>query len=106
MIMKEIFIPTGHKFRLSRQAAQLSFIIAAAFLLLAGCGGAPHLDDEFGMANRAAFEMQIANKDYPHAAKTPEDTSGVVAEEIMDVYTDDFGKPPQEVDVFQLGIQQ
>jgi len=81
-------------------------LIPAALLLLAGCSGAPNLDKEFGMASRESFEMQIANPDYPHAAKTPEGLSGVVAEEVMEVYTDDFSKTPETVDVFQLGIQQ
>ncbi|MCA1765483.1 MAG: hypothetical protein LC633_04430 [Desulfobulbaceae bacterium] len=82
------------------------YIIPAAFLLLAACSGAPHVDDEFGMASRQAFEMQIANKDYRHAAKIPEGMTGLVAEEVMEVYTDDFGKESLDVDVFQLGIGQ
>ncbi|MDF1577787.1 MAG: hypothetical protein RQ753_06290 [Desulfurivibrionaceae bacterium] len=110
--MKKLYIPQGHKFRLhpeghkSRRAAQLSYIIPVALLLLAGCSGAPHVDKEFGMANRQAFEMQIAYQDYRHADQTPEGMTGIVAEEIMDVYTDDFGKAPEEVDIFQLGIEQ
>jgi hypothetical protein len=82
------------------------FIIPVSLLLLAGCSSTPYLDKEFGNATRESLEMQIANKDYRHAAKTPEGMSGVVAEEVMEVYTDDFGKAPEEVDVFQLGIQQ
>jgi len=81
-------------------------LIPAALLLMAGCSGAPHLDKEFGMASRESFEMQIAHKDYPYANKTPEGMTGVVAEEVMTVYTDDFGEAPEKVDVFQLGIQQ
>lgn len=83
-----------------------SYIVPATFLLLAACSGAPHVDDEFGMASRQAFEMQIAHKDYRHAAKIPEGMTGLVAEEIMEVYTDDFGKESLDVDVFQLGIDQ
>jgi hypothetical protein len=82
------------------------FIIPLLVLLLAGCSGAPYVDSEFGTASREAFEMQIAIKDYRYADKTPEGMSGVVAEEVMDVYTEDFGKEPEEIDVFQLGIQQ
>ncbi len=82
------------------------YIIPAAFLMLAACSGAPHVDDEFGMATRQAFEMQIAHKDYRHAAKTPEGMTGLVSEEVMEVYTDDFGKESVDVNVFQLGIEQ
>jgi len=32
------FIPKGHKFRLSRQAAQLSFMLLAGFFLHLGAG--------------------------------------------------------------------
>ena len=81
-------------------------LIPAALLLLAGCSGAPLLDKEFGLDSHQAFEMQIAHKDYLYADKTPEVMDGVVAEEVMEVYTDDFGKAPEQVDVFQLGIQQ
>ncbi|MDR9501932.1 MAG: hypothetical protein RI601_09075 [Desulfurivibrionaceae bacterium] len=82
------------------------YIIPVALLMLAGCSGAPHVDDEFGMASRQAFETQIAHKDYRYAVKIPEGMTGLVAEEIMEVYTDDFGKAPEEVEIFQLGIEQ
>ena len=79
-------------------------IIPVALLLLAGCGGAPHIDKEFGQAHRQSFEMQIANPDYRYADKVTEGIAGLTAEGIMEVYTNDFDKAPVEVDVFQLGI--
>ena len=80
-------------------------VIPVTLLLLAGCSGAPHLDKEFGKASRESFDMQIAYPDYRYADKTPEGLAGLTAEGIMEVYTDDFGKPPAAVEVFQLGIQ-
>ncbi len=80
-------------------------VIPVALLMLAGCSGAPHLDKEFGKASRQSFEMQIANPDYRYADKIPAGIAGLTAEGIMEVYTDDFGEEPTEVDVFQLGIE-
>jgi hypothetical protein len=80
-------------------------VIPVALLLLAGCSGAPNLDAEFGKASRESFDMQIANPDYRYADKIPEGTSGLVAEGIMEVYTDDYGKVSTDISVYQLGIE-
>ena len=79
-------------------------VVPVVLLLLAGCSSTPYLDEEFGEASRQTFAMQIANPDGLYGDKIPEGTAGLVAEEIMEVYTDDFGKPPADVNVFQLGI--
>jgi hypothetical protein len=42
-----LFIPQGHKFRTSRQAAQLSFILA---ILLLGWGTGPSLSTNYAFA--------------------------------------------------------
>jgi hypothetical protein len=80
-----------------------------AIVLLAGCASfeeAYYVDREFGLAQQATWDKHVAYPDYRYAAKTPEATSGVTAEEIMSVYNDTFSKPPEKVDVFQLGITQ
>jgi hypothetical protein len=79
-------------------------VIPVALLLLAGCSGAPLLDKEFGKDSRQSMEMQIVNQDYRYVDQIPEGMTGLVAEEVMEVYTDDFSKAPKTVDVFQLGI--
>lgn len=81
-------------------------VMPVAFMLLVGCSGAPHLDKEFGKASHHSMEMQIANPDYRYADQTPVGLTGLIAEEIMEVHTDDFGQAPKTVDVFQLGISK
>lgn len=85
------------------------FLIVAGMALLGGCASleeAYYMDREFGMASQAAWDKQVAYPDYRYAAKVPETTEGIVAEEIMNVYTDTFGEEPEQIDVFQMGIQQ
>lgn len=84
-------------------------LIIASAALLSGCATteeAYYVDREFGMASQAAMDKQVAYTDYRYAEKTPETTEGIVAEEIMDVYTNTFGEEPENVEVFQMGIQQ
>ena len=80
-----------------------------AMVLLAGCASmeeAYYVDREFGLAQQAAWDTQVAYPDYRHVAKTPEVTEGVTAEEIMSVYNSTFAEAPKEVNVFQLGLAQ
>jgi hypothetical protein len=80
-----------------------------AMVLLAGCASleeAYYVDREFGLAQQAAWDNQVAYPDYRHVAKIPETTEGVTAEEIMNVYNETFAEAPEQVDVFQLGITQ
>ena len=74
-------------------------VMPLALGLLVGCSSTPYVDKEFGQGTRMALETQIADKTYQHAAKAPEGTPGIVAEEIMEVYTDDFGKAPKETNI-------
>lgn len=74
-------------------------VMPLALGLLVGCSSTPYVDKEFGQATRLALESQIADHSYQHAAKVPEGTAGIVAEEIMEVYTDDFGEEPTEPDL-------
>lgn len=86
----------------------LALTIAAA-ALMAGCSPfqeAYYLDREFGLASQTALDKQVAYTDYRYADKTPETTEGIIAEEIMDIYTETYAEEPEEVDVFQFGIQQ
>jgi hypothetical protein len=84
-------------------------LIIAALALLAGCASleeAYYVDREYGLASQAAFDRQVVYTDYRYAAKTPETTEGITAEEIMDVYNETFAEEPAEVDVFQLGLER
>jgi hypothetical protein len=77
--------------------------------LLAGCAAmeeAYYVDREFGLAQQAAWDSQVAYPDYRHVAKTPEVTEGITSEEIMNVYNRTFAEAPEKVDVFQFGLTQ
>lgn len=82
-------------------------IIPVAFGFLVGCSSnTPYVDKEFGEATRMAFEVQIADHTFQHADKVPDGISGLTAEKIMKVYTDDFGeeaKAQAEPTTFQTG---
>ncbi|HXV20874.1 MAG TPA: hypothetical protein VD811_07805 [Desulfuromonadales bacterium] len=81
----------------------------SAMVLLAGCASteeAYYLDREFGLAQQAAWDNQVAYPDYRHVAKTPETTEGIAAEKIMDASNKNFAEQPEIVNVFQLGITQ
>lgn len=68
-------------------------ILPVALGLLVGCtSNTPYVDKEYGEATRMAFEMQIADQTFQHADKVPEGISGLTAEKIMKVYTEDSGK--------------
>ncbi|WP_027714259.1 hypothetical protein [Desulfuromonas sp. TF] len=84
-------------------------LIVACMTLLGGCASfkeAYYLDREYGMASQAAWDKQVAYPDYRYAAKVPETTEGITAEEVMDVYNGTFGDVPEEVNIFQMGIEQ
>jgi hypothetical protein len=81
----------------------------SAFMLLAGCATmeeAYYVDREFGLAQQAAWDNQVAYPDYRYVAKTPETTEGVSAEEIMNVHNKTFAREPEETEVFQFEIEQ
>jgi hypothetical protein len=78
-------------------------------VLLAGCASmeeAYYVDREFGLAQQAAWDKQVAYPDYRHVAKIPEITEGITAEEIMNIYNQTYAEEPEQVDVFQLGLTQ
>lgn len=84
-------------------------LIITSLALLAGCAAfqeAYYVDREFGQASQAAWDKQVVYPDYRYAAKTPEVTEGITAEEIMDVYNETFAEEPEDIDVFQLGIEE
>jgi hypothetical protein len=67
---------------------------------LVGCTtNTPYVDWEFGKASRMAFDKQVADKTYQHADQVPEGIAGLTAEQVMKVYTDDFGEKPQEMKI-------
>jgi hypothetical protein len=87
---------------------RLVFIVAC-MTLLGGCASfkeAYYLDREFGMASQAAWDKQVAYPDYRYAAKVPETTEGITAEGIMDVHNASFGEEPEQINVFQMGLEQ
>jgi len=83
--------------------------IITTMALLAGCASleeAYYVDREYGLAQQAAWDNQVAYPNYRYAAKTPEVTEGITAEEIMSVYNETFSETPEQVDIFQFGITQ
>jgi hypothetical protein len=80
-----------------------------AMVLLAGCASleeAYYVDREFGQAQMASWDSQVAYPDYRFAAKTPQNIDGITAEEIMNVYNKTFAKEPTQTEVFQFEITQ
>jgi len=80
-----------------------------AMVLLAGCASmeeAYYVDREFGLAQQAAWDNQVAYPDYRHVARIPEITEGITAEEIMSAYNETFVEEPENVDVFQFWVTQ
>ncbi len=78
-----------------------------ALTLLAGCASMEEaylLDREFGKAQMAAWEQQIAHPNNPYAVQAPEGIEGITAEEVMGVYNGTFAEKPEKSDVFELGI--
>jgi hypothetical protein len=68
-------------------------VLPLALGLLIGCSSnTPYVDKEFGKATRMAFDGQIADQTYRHADQVPEGIAGLPAENIMKVYTEEFGK--------------
>jgi hypothetical protein len=77
--------------------------------LLGGCASfeeAYYLDREFGIASQAAWDKQVVYPDYRYAAKVPETTEGITAEGIMDTYNNTFAEAPEQINVFQMGLEQ
>jgi hypothetical protein len=78
-------------------------------VLLAGCAAmeeAYYVDREFGLAQQATWDNQVAYPDYRQAATTPATTEGITAEGIMDTYNWTFAENPEQVNIFQLGIMR
>ena len=83
-------------------------VILCFLLLLSGCAAleeARYVDREFGMANRAAMDRQIAFPDKKVVAgQPPEGVPGINAERMMAAHNAGFGKPPKKTNVFTLQI--
>lgn len=83
--------------------------LTVAMVLLSGCASleeAYYVDREFGKAQMASWDSQVAYPDYRYASRVPEGIAGITSEEIMGVYNNTFAKEPQNVDVFQFEISQ
>lgn len=84
-------------------------IAVSLSFLLAGCASleeAYYIDREFGQAQMASWDRQVAYPDNRHADKVPEGVAGITAEEVMSVHNRTFAKEPQQVNIFQLDIAQ
>lgn len=84
-------------------------LMIAGIFLLSGCGSfqeAYQLDQEFGLASQDAWDKQIVHTDYRYAENTPEEIDGITAEEIMGVYNETFAKEPENVEIFQFGVEE
>ena len=83
-------------------------VILCSLLLLSGCAAlkeARYVDREFGLANRAGMDRQIAFPDKQVVAvQPPEGVPGINAERMMTIHNDGFGKPPKQTNVFKLEI--
>jgi hypothetical protein len=78
-------------------------LIGIIALLLAGCV-APAVDSEFGVAQRTAWQQQIAFPEASLAGQRLEGQEGLVAEEIMTVHLRTFAREAQRSDVFSLDL--
>lgn len=80
------------------------WILALTILLF--CGGcaqeARNIDREWGQAQMASWDKQIAYPDYRFAGKTPEGMTGINAEQVMDIYTRTYGEKPEKTDTYNL----
>jgi len=79
-------------------------------LLLVGCTAmeeAYYADREFGVATNDAFDRQIINKDYAHAAKPVEGMPALYAEPVMDRYHSTFseGFTKESVNINAVGSE-
>ncbi|MEA1934894.1 MAG: hypothetical protein U9N60_10800 [Thermodesulfobacteriota bacterium] len=83
-------------------------VILCSLLFLSGCAAleeAGYVDREFGLANRAAMDRQIAFPDKQVVAgQPPEGVPGINAERMMTSHNDGFGKSPKQTNVFKLEI--
>jgi hypothetical protein len=80
-------------------------------LLIAGCESLPrsfhetyYLDREWGQAQMNTWDSQIIKPDPAAATKIPDGLSGTNSEQIMKVYREGYGKPPDKTPVFSLGL--
>lgn len=87
----------------------VALLSVAALFLAAGCASfesAYYVDREFGQATQFSLDQQILYTDYRYADIMPVGTPGIIAEEIMGVHIETYKQEPEEVNVFQLGLQQ
>ncbi len=76
-----------------------TILLSAAIITITGCAWnqeAPYVDYEFGMAQNAAFDQQIAYKDYKYANSKPATMPGIHAEKIMDTYQNSFDRKNED----------
>lgn len=87
----------------------VALLSVAALFLAVGCASfesAYYVDREFGQATQFSLDQQILYTDYRYADIMPVGTPGIIAEEIMGVHIETYKQEPEEVNVFQLGLQQ
>ena len=73
--------------------------------LLAGCAREFHyVDQEWGKAQKASWDKQVANPDYKFAGTNPTGLEGIHAEEVMNGYNQTFTEKTTETNVFEFGV--
>lgn len=83
------------------------FVIVVSFaMILSGCS-ASYVDKEFGKAQMTSFDKQIAYPDYRYTQKTPTGMEGILAEEVMQRYTESYreGFSKQKIDITDAGMK-
>ena len=81
------------------------FISLSAAALLAGCAvETPYVDHEWGMAQQASWDTQVANPGDKYAGTNPTGLEGINGEEVMATYNQSFVEKTDKTKVFELGL--
>jgi hypothetical protein len=80
-------------------------IALTTFMLLAGCARETcYVDQEWGVAQKASWDRQVANPDGRNAGVNPTGLEGVNAEEVMSVYNQTFAEKTSKTNVYEFGL--
>jgi len=84
----------------------LFIMLVALAMISSGCS-ALYTDKEIGKAQMGSYDKQIAHPDYRFAQKIPNTMEGIVAEEVMQTYSESFqqGFSKQDIDITSTGLE-
>jgi len=84
----------------------LVVILIPLTMIFSGCS-ALYTDREFGKAQMISADRQIAYPDYRYAQETPNTLEGILAEDVMQGYSESFkeGFSKQEIDITSTGLE-